>query len=153
MAIVRASHFSQLFSAIYCGVRHTKRGKSYHGTKLLDNNVLTYMSSNRCSILKKREIFNLPGGVQGFLLFNIILIPIVLLGYKSVIVNDPTARKYSYFCAGLGIITFVNHLAFMILDYAQFTLPLSMIIIMSCLISSLYQIKQTLKYGKVSSHA
>ena len=102
---------------------------------------------------KEWEMFYLPGGVQGFLLFNIILIPIVLLGYKSIIVNDPTARKYSYFCAGLGIITFVIYLAFMILDYAQFTLPLSMIIIMSCLISSLYQIKQTLKYSKVSSHA
>ena len=87
---------------------------------------------------KEWEMFNLPGGVQGFLLFNIILIPIVLLGYKSVIVNDPTARKYSYFCSGLGILTFAIHLAFMVLDYAQFTLPLSMIIIVSCLISFLY---------------
>jgi len=102
---------------------------------------------------KEWEMFYLPGGVQGFLLFNILIIPIVLIGYKSVTVNDSRARKYSYFCAGLGIITFVIHLVFMILDYAQFTLPLSMIILISCLISSLYQVKQTLKYGSMPLHA
>lgn len=94
---------------------------------------------------KEWEMFYLPGGVQGFLFFNIILIPIVLLGYRSVIVNGERARNYSYFCAGLGIATFIIHLFFIILDYEQFTLPLSMFIIFSCLVSSLYQIKQTLK--------
>jgi hypothetical protein len=99
---------------------------------------------------KEWEMFYLPGGVQGFLLFNIVLIPIVLLGYRSVIAHEQKARHYSYFCAGLGITTFIIHLVFIILDYEQFTLPLSMFVIASCLISSLYQIKQTLKYGRVA---
>jgi hypothetical protein len=99
---------------------------------------------------KEWEMFYLPGGVQGFLLFNIVLIPIVLLGYRSVIAHEQKARNYSYFCAGLGITTFIIHLVFIILDYEQFTLPLSMFVIASCLISSLYQIKQTLKYGRVA---
>jgi hypothetical protein len=96
---------------------------------------------------KEWEMFYLPGGVQVFLLFNIVIIPIVLLGYKKVIVNEPSARQYSYLCAGLGITTFIIHLVFIMLDFVQFTLPLSMIIIISCLISSIYQIKQTAKHG------
>jgi hypothetical protein len=32
-------------------------------------------------------MFNLHGGIQVYLLFNIIVIPIVLLGYKSVIIK------------------------------------------------------------------
>jgi hypothetical protein len=102
---------------------------------------------------KEWEMFYLPGGIQGFLLFNIIIIPMVLLGYRSVIISGAKARKYSYFCAGLGITTFMIHLVYMMLDYEQFTLPLSILIIVSCLISSLYQIKQTLKYSAVVSNA
>jgi hypothetical protein len=97
---------------------------------------------------KEWEMFYLPGGVQGFLLFNIVLIPIVLRGYRSVIAHEQKASHYSYFCAGLGITTFIIHVVFIVLDYEQFTLPLSLFIIISCLISSLYQITQTLKYGR-----
>ncbi len=102
---------------------------------------------------KEWEMFYLPGGIQGYLLFNIAIIPMVLLGYRRVIVNDSNARKYSYFCAGLGITTFTIHMVYMVLDYEQFTLPLSIFIITSCLISSVYQIKQTMKYGSVVSQA
>jgi len=94
------------------------------------------------------EMFLVPGGIQGFLVFNIVIIPIILLGYKSVIVNDNMACKYSYLCSGLAVFTFIAHLFFMLLNYSQFTLPLSILIIVSCLISGIYQIKQTLKFSK-----
>jgi len=94
------------------------------------------------------EMFLIPGGIQGFLVFNIVIIPIVLFGYKSVIVNDNRACKYSYFCAALGIFTFIAHLFFILLNYSQFTLPLSILIIVLCLISGVYQIKQTLTFSK-----
>lgn len=83
-------------------------------------------------------MFNLPGGIQLFLLFNLIVIPIILLGYKSVILKQESAVKYSYLCAGLGLATFIIHSVFFVLEYQQFNLPLSILIIILCLFSSLY---------------
>lgn len=99
------------------------------------------------------EMFYLPGGIQGYLVFNIIVIPIILLGYKSVILNDSRAKGYSFLCAGLGITTFIIHSGFMVFGYEQFTLPLSMLVITLCLITSLYQVKQTITYDKVAQNA
>ena len=75
---------------------------------------------------KEWEMFYLPGGVQAYLLFNIIVIPILLLGYRSIIKANQTAIKSSYLCAGLGIATFTIHAAFLAFGYEQFKLPLSL---------------------------
>ncbi len=83
-------------------------------------------------------MFNLPGGIQVYLLFNIIIIPIILIGYKSVIIKDHRANMYCYLCAGLGLVTFIIHSVLFILQYKQFDLPLSKVIIALCLFSSLY---------------
>ena len=86
------------------------------------------------------DMFYLPGGIQLYLVFNIIIIPILLAGYKSVIVGSDSAYKYAYLCAGLGILTFMIHGAFLLLGHDQFTLPLSLLLIGGCLVSAIWQL-------------
>ena len=92
------------------------------------------------------ELFFLPGGIQGYLVFNMLIIPFLLIGYKNVIVESGNAAKYSFLCSGLGSLTFVIHILFLIFGYEQFKLPLSLIIIVMCLFSSVWQLKQTIDY-------
>lgn len=86
-----------------------------------------------------------PGGVQGYLLYNVVLIPLLIVGYKNVLQSSKKAIKYSYFCAGLGLLVFVVHGSFFIAGYDQFTLPTSMGIIFGCFISGAWQMQQTLR--------
>ena len=58
------------------------------------------------------DMFYLPGGIQGYLLFNILAVPVLLVGYKKVVEVSPAAIKYAYFCASLGGLTFVIHALF-----------------------------------------
>lgn len=97
---------------------------------------------------KEWEMFHLPGGVQGYLLFNIIVIPIVLVGYKKLITRSPDAKVYSYICGFLGILTFVIHTAFAVIGAQQFNLPLSISIIVLCLISGIWQVALTRREAK-----
>jgi hypothetical protein len=100
---------------------------------------------------KEWEMFYLPGGIQGFLFFNLLILPILLIGYKSIIVSDKYSVRYSMLCAGLGCLTFIIHAGFMFASSPEFHLPASLLIIFLCLISSLFQIKQTIKYrGQLS---
>ena len=93
------------------------------------------------------QLFQLPGGIQGFLLFNIAVLPVLLLGYEKVVCRHPKAILYAYFCASLGLLTFAIHVIFLALGKEQFTLPLSLAIIAGCLISALWQI-----YGLTQNH-
>jgi len=92
---------------------------------------------------KEWQMFYLPGGIQVFLLFNIFIIPIVLIGYKQLITQSNTAHFYSYLCASLAVLTFVMHFGFALLGASQFHLPLSMTIIVFCLIFGIRQLVLT----------
>lgn len=48
------------------------------------------------------QLFHLSGGIQGFLLFNFAVLPVLLLSYEKTIRQHPKASVYAYFCAGLG---------------------------------------------------
>ncbi len=95
------------------------------------------------------EMMSVPGGIQGFLVINAFLIPLLLFGYKQVLAKTSKAFGFSYFCAGLGILAFILHLVFFLLGHEQFTLPLSALVLLLCFISSIWQIKQIqgLKHG------
>ena len=96
------------------------------------------------------DMFYLPGGIQGYLLFNIVAVPVLLVGYKKVVEVSSAAIKYAYFCASLGGLTFVIHALFLVFGYEQFMLPLSLLIIVMCLLSSIWQFKQIRKVARVS---
>ncbi|WP_402719581.1 DUF6713 family protein [Janthinobacterium rivuli] len=82
---------------------------------------------------KEWEMFHLPGGVQGFLVFNLAAIALVLVGYKHVLLSTARAPFYASCCAGLGVATFLIHTGFALAGQEQFHLPLSKAIIALCL--------------------
>lgn len=84
------------------------------------------------------EMFLLPGGIQGYLAFNIIAVPLLLIGYKEVILLAPKAAHYAYLCAGLGVLTFIIHAIFLLLGFDQFKTPLSLIVLLCTLFSSFW---------------
>ncbi|MCF7752314.1 hypothetical protein KQ945_16255 [Bacillus subtilis subsp. subtilis] len=84
------------------------------------------------------ELFHLPGGVQGYLLFNLLALPVVLLGYRHVLLGSPQARVYARVCAALGIGTFLIHAGFAGAGERSFHLPLSMAVIGACLLAGLW---------------
>ncbi|MFJ7809594.1 DUF6713 family protein [Pseudomonas asiatica] len=84
------------------------------------------------------EMFFLPGGVQGFLLFNILAIPVLLVGYRSVLLGTVNTVFFAKVCAGLGLITFLIHAGFGLAGYHQFHLPASISILILCLASSVW---------------
>ncbi|STR25622.1 Uncharacterised protein [Janthinobacterium lividum] len=85
---------------------------------------------------KEWEMFHLPGGVQGFLVFNLAAIALVLAGYRHVLLATARATLYACVCAALGVGTFLIHAGFALAGLEQFHLPLSMAIIALCLASA-----------------
>ncbi len=84
---------------------------------------------------KEWEMFHVPGGVQGFLVFNLAAIALVLAGYRHVLLATPRAPLYAGICAALGVGTCLIHAGFALAGLEQFHLPLSMAIIALCLAS------------------
>jgi hypothetical protein len=84
------------------------------------------------------DLFHLPGGVQGYLLFNLLALPVLLLGYRHVVLGSPQARMYARICAALGIATFLIHAGFAAAGERSFHLPLSIAIIAACLLAGLW---------------
>lgn len=79
------------------------------------------------------EMFHVPGGIQGFLVFNLAAIALVLAGYRHVLLGTQRASLYAGICAALGVGTFLIHAGFALTGLAQFHLPLSIAIIVLCL--------------------
>lgn len=94
---------------------------------------------------KEWEMFFIPGGIQGFLVFNIIVVPIILWGYRHVVLATDKAITYFVICTLLGLLTFGIHSVFFIVGFEQFSLPLSLLVLLTCLLSSIYQLVQAWK--------
>ena len=100
---------------------------------------------------KEWEMFHLPGGVQGYLVFNIIAIPVLLNGYRHLTRQSERAKIYSCLCGSLGVITFLIHAAFVAFGASQFDLPLSILIIVLCFLSGACQLILTMQLSTQSS--
>ncbi|WP_409027742.1 DUF6713 family protein [Janthinobacterium sp. SUN098] len=87
------------------------------------------------------EMFHVPGGVQGFLVFNLAAIAVVLAGYRHVLLATPRAPLYACACAALGAGTFLIHAGFALAGLEQFHLPLSVAIIGLCLACALWLLR------------
>lgn len=84
------------------------------------------------------EMFHVPGGIQGFLVFNLAAIAVVLVGYRHVLLATRRAPLYAGVCAALGVGTCLIHAGFALAGLEQFHLPLSMAIIVLCLASAVW---------------
>lgn len=79
------------------------------------------------------KMFAVPGGIQGFLAFNGVAVGALLYGYRSVLLRSRSARAWALGCGSLGVTTFVLHAGFALLGHKDFSLPLSVLVILACL--------------------
>lgn len=94
------------------------------------------------------EIFYLPGGIQFYLAFNSLIIPVILFDYKQVVQSNANAIISAKLCASLGVLSFAIHSGFALAGFEQFHLPLSMTIILLCLPASFWQFTEIRKVIK-----
>lgn len=95
-------------------------------------------------------MFLLPGGVQGYLLFNALAFPILFLGYRAVILRTARASSFAYLTAGLGLLTGLIHSGFWLAGYPEFKLFFSAGIIVLLPLSSVWLIWRTVKQTEVN---
>jgi len=81
------------------------------------------------------KMFHAPGGIQGFLLFNLLAVGVVLHGYRQVLLGRPSARRYAVLCGALGVGTAAIHLGFAVAGSNEFHLPLSIAALLACLVA------------------
>ena len=86
------------------------------------------------------ELFNLPGGIQLFLLINLALIFLFLVGAELVIKREKAGKIFSYLLAIIGILTFFIHLYFILNGNTRFLLPVSILILLSIFFTSIAQL-------------
>ena len=84
---------------------------------------------------KEWRMFQVPGGIQGFLLFNLLAIGVLLHGYRQVVLGLGSARRYALLCGALGIGTALIHAGFAAAGRGEFHLPLSLLTLLACLVS------------------
>jgi hypothetical protein len=80
-------------------------------------------------------LFGVPGGVQGFLVFNLIAIGALLHGYRQVVLAKPSARAYARLCGATGAGTAMIHAGFAAAGRDGFLLPLSIATLAACLVA------------------
>lgn len=88
------------------------------------------------------DMFTVPGGIQGFLVFNGCAVGALLLGYRTVLLQQPTAKVWAKACAVLGVATFFIHAAFALAGHNEFVLPMSMLSIAACGAAGAYLLRK-----------
>lgn len=81
------------------------------------------------------DMFRVPGGIQGFLVFNLAAVGALLHGYRQVVLAKPSARAYSLLCGAVGAGTAAIHVAFAAAGRDEFHLALSIAALAACLIA------------------
>lgn len=81
------------------------------------------------------NMFRVPGGIQGFVVFNLIAVGALLHGYRQVVLAKPSARGCARLCGAVGAGTAVIHAAFASAGHDEFHLPLSIATLAACLVA------------------
>ena len=89
------------------------------------------------------ELFRLPGGIQLFLILNLLLVGLALWGYRSVLLWTRGARAFSYLLAILGIFAVLIHGIFLAAGAPEFRLPTSLALLLATLVLSCWQVVVT----------
>lgn len=81
------------------------------------------------------NMFRVPGGIQGFLVFNLVAVGALLHGYRHVVRATPSALAYARLCGAAGAGTAAIHMAFAAAGREEFHLPLSIAALAACLVA------------------
>jgi hypothetical protein len=103
------------------------------------NSVLLFTHEVDSAYWNEWKLFGFPGDIQQFLVLDIILIMIGLVGFRCVVLKKRCGLWFSLVQAVCGLIAFFLHGVFILKGHAEFTLPMSMILLFLILLTSLSQ--------------
>jgi len=86
------------------------------------------------------EMFRLPGGIQLFLIINLLLLIPLTYGLTRLVRWQPGAKAFSYIVAGAGLFAFAIHSGFLAAGGEEFRSPVSLAILAAILLVSISQI-------------
>ncbi len=84
-------------------------------------------------------LFRLPGGIQLFLVLNLVLALAVFFGLRQVARWQRGAKGFSLALAAAGVFAFVIHTTFIALGHPEFRAPVSLAVLTATLLVSLAQ--------------
>jgi len=93
---------------------------------------------------KEWELFKIPGGITGFLVIHFPLLFLVLFGLVQVYKETATGLIFSLILSCAGIFAFGIHMFFIKKGRKEFKVPISIFILASTLILSMFQTVVTL---------
>lgn len=85
------------------------------------------------------ELLHLPGGIQFFLVLNLVIVALALFGYRLVALRRRSGLWSSIGLACAGLLAFVIHATFLARGHPEFRLPVSLAVLGSSLFLSLVQ--------------
>jgi len=91
------------------------------------------------------QLFHMGGGIQFFLVFNIVLLWVFLYGFRELVARRPSGRGFALAAGATGVITFLIHSFFLVRGEPQFRLPASLAVLVAILLCSLAQLWIMLK--------
>jgi hypothetical protein len=86
------------------------------------------------------ELFNLPGGIDLFLIINLVLLSIFLIGFEKVLTWEKGATIFSLLLAFSGMFAFAIHSYFILAGNPEFNTTISLAILIFSFIISIGQI-------------
>jgi hypothetical protein len=108
-------------------------------TLYLLNAALLFTHEIDSAFWKEWDLFGIPGGIQVFLVLNFLLLLVALHGFQQVVLGTKTARTFSLLLAAAGLFAFGIHTFFIAMGHTEFTLPISIVVLIATLIVSLAQ--------------
>jgi hypothetical protein len=95
------------------------------------------------------KLFGIPGGIQVFVLLNVVLILPFLVGLAKVAKGTRGGSAFAIVLSAVGVATFFIHAAFALRGHLEFAAPVSWAILSATLLSSLVLAWRTIsKWGR-----
>ncbi|WP_416838626.1 DUF6713 family protein [Haloferax sp. DFSO52] len=97
------------------------------------------------------NLFGIPGGIQVFDLFNLVVVLVFLEGLRRLASGDRTGYQFSLLLVGVGLFAVVAHGYFLAIGRPEFRLPVSLALIAATFALSVAQGVVTVRALRPSS--
>lgn len=91
------------------------------------------------------ELFGIPGGIQAFLVLNLLLVMVILYGHQALALGRASGFMLSWALSAGGLFAFIIHSYFLLQGSETFMAPASLALLVATLVLSLAQAAALLK--------
>ena len=116
-----------------------KNNKTWSTNLYLLNLALLITHEIDSAFWKEWDLFGMSGGIQGFLIVNFLIILGGLIGFRNLIIDHKSGYYFALVLAVTGVFAFCIHMYFIMAGHQEFTLFVSIAILIAALVVSLIQ--------------